>query len=142
VKGGYLLDTNVLSELMKARPSPRVTAFFDTKPTEAFFLSDVVLGEIAFGIEITRDISTQQRLQRGLDQFVRPTFAGRVLGTTEATWITWKRIERDGRKRGYTFPQPDLVIASLALQHGLTIVTRDGEPFREAGVSVLDPWLA
>jgi toxin FitB len=136
----YLLDTNVVSELMKDRPSPQVIGFFDSRSTESFFISDVILAELNFGIELTGSDERRIQLRQGLDHHIRPLFADRVLSATEQTWLIWKRFERDGKRSGYTFPQPDLVIAALAAQYSLVVVTRDGTPFGKAGVPTVNPW--
>jgi toxin FitB len=140
VSAGFLLDTNVISEFTKPRPEPRVLAFFMNADPAQLQVPDAVLAEIRFGIETLPDASPRHRYRNALENHIRPLFAGRVLSADEDTWLIWKRMERDGRRRRYTFPQPDLVIAALAEQHGLAVVTRDVEPFREAGVIVRNPW--
>jgi toxin FitB len=140
VNSGYLLDTNVLSELMRQHPNAAVMAFMAIVGLDRLFTSDVTYGELAFGASLLGDIARKQAILDDVNERIRPLFAGRVLSADEDTWLIWKRMERDGRRRRYTFPQPDLVIAALAEQHGFAVVTRDVEPFREAGVMVRNPW--
>ena len=67
-------------------------------------------------------------------------FDDRVLPVTEDIMFRWRVLMEDGRKSGHTFSQPDLIIAATALQHGLTVVTRDRSDFDMARVPVLNPW--
>jgi predicted nucleic acid-binding protein len=67
-------------------------------------------------------------------------FDQRVLPITEDTMLKWRLLVEEGRKTGHTFSQPDLIIAATAIQHGLTVVTRDRSDYDRAGVPVVNPW--
>ena len=67
-------------------------------------------------------------------------FEQRVLAITEDIMFKWRLLVEDGRKAGYTFSQPDLIIAATALHHGLTVVSRDISDYQKARVPVLNPW--
>ncbi len=69
-------------------------------------------------------------------------FGGRVLGVTEDIILEWRLLVEEGRKKGHTFSQPDLIIAAIGLHHGLIIVTRNEKDFERAGASVFNPWTA
>jgi predicted nucleic acid-binding protein len=73
---------------------------------------------------------------------VRPRFAQRVLPVSEDIMFKWRLLVEEGRKSGHTFSQPDLIIAATALEHGLTVVSRDTADYEKARVPVLDPWKA
>ncbi len=137
---GYLLDTNVISELSKARPEPKVTAFFGANPIDNLYLSDVTLAEIRFGIERLSEPLKRSAISSWLDHVLRPMFHGRILSITEDVILRWRLMVEDGRKRKHTYSQPDLFIAAIAALHGLTIVTRDSGDFAHTGVPVLNPW--
>jgi predicted nucleic acid-binding protein len=137
---GFLIDTNILSELDKPHPDRRVTRFFADTDAALLHISDVVFAELRFGIERVPDPVRRNRMRNWLDEVGRPLFQGRVLSADENVWLLWKALEQDGRRSGYTYPQPDLVIAAIALHHELTVVTRDAEPFARAGVLVRNPW--
>jgi toxin FitB len=139
---GWLLDTNILSELRRLRPEPRVVAFVAAQPLEALFVSSVILAEIRFGIELVTDASRRSELNDWLTLKVRPMFEQRVLPVTEDVMLKWRLLVEDGRKKGHTFSQPDLIIAATALLHGLTLVTRDTTEYERAGVPVFNPWMA
>jgi toxin FitB len=137
---GWLLDTNVLSELRRPRPEPKVLAFVAAQPLDGLFISSVTLAEIRFGIELVADASRRAVLNDWLTHKVRPMFDQRVLSVTEDIVFKWRLLVEDGRKAGHTFSQPDLVIAATALEHGLTIVSRDTTDYERARVAVLNPW--
>ena len=137
---GWLLDTNVLSELRRPRPGPKVVAFVAAQPLDALFISSVTLAEIRFGIELVADAGRRAELNDWLTHKVRPMFAQRVLPVTEDIMFKWRLIVEDGRKAGHTFSQPDLIIAATALEHGLTLVSRDTSDYEKARAAVLNPW--
>jgi toxin FitB len=137
---GYLLDTNVISELKRARPDERVSAFIASEPLDRLYLSVVTFAEIRFGIELLADAERRSDLKNWLDNKLRPMFDGRALPITEDILLGWRLIMEKGRQRGYRFSHPDVLIAASAAHHGLTVVTRNVREFVEAGVAVIDPW--
>ena len=139
---GWLLDTNVLSELRRPRPNAQVRTFIAAQPLEQLFISTVTLAEIRYGIEKVADPIRRAELSDWLEHKVRPMFDERTLGISEDVMFKWHLLVEDGRRAGHTFSQPDLIIAATALHHGLTVVTRDTPDFSLARVQVLNPWLA
>ena len=137
---GWLLDTNVISELRRPRPEPRVVAFLAAQPLEQLFVSAVTLAEIRFGIELVADVSHRAALTDWLTHKVRPMFEQRVLPVTEDIMFKWRLLVEEGRKAGHTFSQPDLIIAATAAHHGLTVVSRDASEYEQARVPLLNPW--
>jgi hypothetical protein len=135
-----LLDTNVLSELRRPRPEPRVVAFVAARPLDQLYVSVVTLAEIRFGIELVTEPGHRAGLNDWLAHKVRPMFGGRVLPVTEEIMLQWRLLVEEGRKSGHTFSQPDLIIAATALQHGLTVVTRDRSEYDRARVPVMNLW--
>lgn len=139
---GYLLDTNVLSELRRPAPDARVRAFVAAQPEDRLFVSKVTFAEIRFGIEQLADPERRAALSAWLDTTLRPMFVGRALAVTEDVILRWRLMVEAGRKRGHTFGQPDLFIAATAAEAGLVVVTRDTAHFAAAQVAVLNPWEA
>jgi toxin FitB len=137
---GWLLDTNILSELRRKRPEPKVVAFIAAQPLEELYVSAVTLAEIRYGIESLPDANKRAELTGWLTHKVRPMFEQRVLPISEDTMFKWRLLVEEGRKVGHTFSQPDLIIAATGVQHGLTIVSRDTREFLMARVPVLNPW--
>ena len=136
----YLLDTNVLSELCRISPNPKVTAFLSSHSIDDLYISVVTIAEIRFGIDILADPVRRDGLSQWLTLTVRPTFDQRVLPITEDIMLRWRLLVEEGRKAGHTFSQPDLLIAATAIQHGMAIATRNRRDFEKANVPVVNPW--
>jgi predicted nucleic acid-binding protein len=142
VTTGWLLDTNILSELRRPKPERKVLAFVAAQPLDLLYISVVALAEVRFGIELVTDAIKRAELTDWLAHKVRPMFEQRVLPITEDVLFKWRLLVEDGRQAGHTFSQPDLMIAATALQHGLTVVSRDTSDYERARVPVLNPWTA
>ena len=138
---GWLLDTNVLSELRRAKPETRVVDFVAGQPLDLLHVSVVTFAEIRFGIELVKDATRRLELSEWLDHRLRPMFEDRALEITEDIMLRWRLLVEEGRKSGHTFSQPDLIIAATALHHGLTVVSRDTSEYEQANVPVLNPWM-
>jgi hypothetical protein len=137
---GWLLDTNVVSELRRPKPEPKVLAFVASQPLDSLYVSAASLAEIRFGIELVADPNRRAELNDWLARKVRPMFDERLLAITEDVMFKWRLLVEDGRKAGHTFSQPDLIIAATALHHGLTVVTRDVSGYQKAHAPVLNLW--
>lgn len=137
---GWLLDTNILSELRRPKPERKVLAFVAAQPLELLYVSAVTLAEIRFGIELLPDVARRSELNDWLAHNVRPMFEQRVLVITEDIMFKWRLMVEEGRKVGHTFSQPDLIIAATGRHHGLTIVSRDTADYVKAQVTVFNPW--
>src|SRR5580700_10432966 len=120
---GWLLDTNILSELRRPKPEPKVLAFVATQPLDLLYISSVTLAEIRFGIELLTDPNQRGELNDWLTHKVRPMFEQRVLPVTEDVMFRWRLMVEEGRKAAHAFSQPDLIIAATASHHGLAVVT-------------------
>jgi predicted nucleic acid-binding protein len=137
---GWLLDTNILSELRRPRPEKKVLAFIAAQPLDLLYISVVTLAEIRFGIELVSDAARRSDLTAWLTHKVRPMFERRVLPISEDVMFKWRLLVEEGRKAGHTFSQPDLIIAATGHHHGLAIVSRDTSEFVKARVPVCNPW--
>ena len=135
----WLLDTNVLSELRRPRPEPKVLTFIAAQKLDLLFISDVTFAEIRFGIEQISDAVKRAELNDWLAHKLRPIFAQRTLPITEDIMLKWRLLVEEGRKAGHTFSQPDLIIAATALHHDLTVVTRDTDDYARARCPVFNP---
>ena len=137
---GWLLDTNVLSELRRPKPHPKVVQFVARQSLDFLHVSVVTFAEIRFGIELVKDPARRMELNEWLDHKLRPMFEEHVLEISEEVMLTWRMLVEEGRKAGHTYSQPDLIIAATAMQHGLTVVSRDTDDYERAHVPVLNPW--
>jgi predicted nucleic acid-binding protein len=137
---GWLLDTNVLSELRRPKPERKVLAFVAAQPLDLLYVSAVTFAEIRFGIERASGATRRAELHEWLAHKVRPMFEERVLAVSEDIMFKWRLLVEDGRKAGHTFSQPDLIIAATALHHSLTVVSRDVRDYQMARAPVFNPW--
>ena len=135
-----MLDTNILSELRRARPAPAVVDFVSQQPLECLYVSEVTFAEIRFGIELVADPTRRSDIRLWLENRLRPMFENRVLPVTEGILLEWRLIIEAGRKTGHTFSHPDVLLAATAAYRGLIVVTRDTSEYIAAGVEVLNPW--
>ena len=141
VSSGYLLDTNVISELMKARPARSVADWIVSTPEELMHLSVITIGEIRKGIDLLdEDEPRRGALQSWLDHDLRVRFAGRLLSFDESVAERWGQIEALAKRQRVTLPTIDAQLAATALHHGLTFVTRNTADVRLTGVPLFNPW--
>ena len=137
----WLLDTNVISELRKPRPNASVIRFLEACPRRNLFLSIVSVSELQYGANVLEDPAHQQALNQWLSLEIRPLFQNQTLQITEAVMLRWLALVDQGRRRNFTFSQPDLFLAATALEHDLTLVTRNMRDFQ--GIERLElhnPW--
>jgi predicted nucleic acid-binding protein len=137
---GWLVDTNVISELRKPRPENQVVSFIANEPLDRLFISAVTFAEIRFGIERLDDAVKRARIAAWLENEMRPLFDNRVLALSEDVLLEWRLIIEEGRKTGYTFSHPDVLIAATAAHFGLTVVSRNTREFVAASVRIFNPW--
>lgn len=137
---GYLVDTNIPSELTREIPDVRVAAFLKNAGKESVFLSVMTIGEICKGIDLLPASKKRSGLQSWLDIDVRSWFAGRILPVTESIAERWGHLAAAAKQRGVAMTVVDGVIAATALEHGLTMVTRNVSDFAGLGVVLLNPW--
>jgi predicted nucleic acid-binding protein len=141
VTSGYLLDTNVISELMKARPARSVADWIVSTPEELMHLSVITIGEIRKGIDLLdEDEPRRGALQSWLDHDLRVRFAGRLLSFDEWVAERWGQLEALAKRQRVTLPTIDAQLAATALHHGLTFVTRNTADVRLTGVPLFNPW--
>lgn len=136
----YLLDTCVVSELTRPRPSSAVAAWLADQREEDLYLSVLTLGEIQKGIAPLPEGRRKARLRAWLDHDLRERFAGRIVGITEEVALAWGRASGESAARGRPLPVIDALIAASAAAIDATVVTRDEAPIREAGARTVNPW--
>ncbi|MBV8896687.1 MAG: type II toxin-antitoxin system VapC family toxin [Acidobacteriaceae bacterium] len=137
---GFLLDTNIPSEFRNLRPAPRVVRWLDSIDERSLFISVITLGELRKGCELLELGKRRHDLERWLDIEVRDWFADRILPLTDAIADLWGRLEARRQRLGLPLNTADGQIAATALEHNLTVVTRNVEDFEELGVRIHNPW--
>ena len=136
---GYLLDTNVISELTKESPDPRVIEFLSEH--ENLWLSTIVMHELEFGLQLLPEGSRRYSLQVVLSEFIAE-HQDRILPVDrkEAEWAA--RLRSQARRFGRVLHLGDALIAGTARVHGLSVVTRNTEDFAGLDIRVRNPWEA
>ena len=138
----YLLDTNVISELIKPRPNQDVVAWLEATDEHRVYLSVVAFAEIRLGIEQLPAGRRRQALTAWLEDDVVDRFEGRIIGIDVAIADAWARLVAAARALGEPPPLLDAFVAATALVHRMTLVTRNERHVRALGVPILNPWTA
>jgi predicted nucleic acid-binding protein len=136
----FLLDTNVVSEWVKPRPNAGVVAWLDEADEDRLFISVITLAELRRGIERLEPGRRRKRLDDWLREELPVRFEGRVLPVDPAIAETWGRLVARGEAAGRAIGAMDAFIAATASAHGLTLVTRNVEDFKDAMRAILNPW--
>lgn len=136
----YLLDTCVISELIRRNADRRVLDWINATPEDRLYLSVLTLGELHKGIAKLDSGERRRRLEKWLSEDVRMRFDGRIVALDEEALTLWGRIAGEGERRGKVWPLMDSLIASSALIERMTLVTRNVADVQEMGVIVFDPW--
>ncbi len=137
----FLLDTNIVSEAVRPRPSPALTEWLGAQADEAIYISTLTVAEIRRGI-LEKEAGRRRRELEAW--FAGPEgpqalFAGRVLPFDERAALEWARIMSDGTAEGRPRSSLDMVVAATAAVHGLTVATANERHFRDIGVFWFNP---
>jgi predicted nucleic acid-binding protein len=135
-----VLDTNVVSELMKAAPDPAVLAWIDAMPMASVFLSAVSQAEILYGVALVPAGKRQQGLLRAARTAFEAYFRGRVLPFDSAAAEAYAEIAASRRQAGRPIAQADAQIAAIARSRGAELATRNVPDFDGCGVEIINPW--
>ena len=136
----YLLDTCLISEVIRPTPAATVIAWLDARDEDSLYLSVLTLGELQKGISKLTDAGKKQRLQTWLENDLGPRFQGRVLAIDEEIALTWGAIQGEAERQGNRQPVVDSLIAATAMAHNLTLVTRNTSDFDRCSVRLFNPW--
>lgn len=137
---GFLLDTNVLSEFARAKPADqRVDGWLKALPDAILFASVLTFAEIRRGIELLPPGKRRTELENWLGELHR-SFDGRLLPVTKAIADKWAVLSAHAQRRGTPLAILDGIIAATAIEHDLTIATRNLKDFAALGISLLNPW--
>ena len=132
-----MLDTNVLSELVKARPEKRVIEWIATIPDEALYVNVLALGELRHGVERLPAGARRERLRLWLENDLTDWFGPRVIAISAEVAAQWGRITASASR---TLAVIDALTAATALAHNLRVVTRNVRDFEGTGVEIINPW--
>jgi predicted nucleic acid-binding protein len=137
---GFLLDTNIPSELTRPTPDSGVSNWVDAQDNASLHLSVVSVGELRRGFTVLPQSKRRMQLEQWFEQYLLPLFADRVLPVTQSIGNRWGVLGGECQLRGTPLNTADGLIAATALEHDLTVVTRNVKDFAGLGVAVLNPW--
>ncbi len=138
----WILDTNIVSEMMRPHPEPRVEIFLDSIAGQGMGLASVTVWEILNGIGQIEPGGRREDLFRRFEGILDSLFHDRVFDWTAADARACARIMESNRRRGEPLDShlPDAMLVGTAIRHGLSIVTRNQRDFRNSGVITVNPW--
>ena len=137
-----ILDTNVVSELLRPTPEPRVEAWLARQDGGQVFLTAVTEAELRTGVAIMADGKRRDELAQAIDAMLREDFRGRILPFDSAAASVYATIAAGRRAAGRPISQFDSQIAAVGHVHAATIATRNAKDFEGCGIEVIDPWVA
>ena len=137
-----VLDTNVLSELMRPKPSARVAAWINRQPPPDLFTTSITEAEIFYGIELLAKGKRRDALLASAEGMFTEDLAGRVLPFDGDAAHHFAKIAAHRRAIGKPISHADAQIAAIARAHGAKLATGNGPDFADCGVTVIDPWRA
>ena len=139
---GFLLDTNCISELVRAKPEPRVTEWMRAADESLLYLSVLTLGEIRRGAAILPQSNRRTFLESWLEVDLQARFSARILAIDDAVADRWGWLTAEASRGGRPLAAIDGLLAATALHHNLTIVSRNVDDFAGTQVPILNPWEA
>ena len=136
-----LLDTNVVSELMRPAPSARVLQWLNLQPSREIWLSSVVAGELLFGLARLPEGARKQQLARTLSLMLSEDFQDRVLAYDLEAAVVYADLVAHRESQGRPISLADAQIASICLTHQASLATRNTKDFEGLGLTLINPWL-
>src|SRR3954447_18666469 len=137
-----VLDTNVISELMRPTPSPEVLRWFAAQSAPALFTTTITMAEVLFGVELLPRGKRRTALETAVSMTFQEDFAGRILPFDIGAALLYAPIVAGREKAGRPISQFDSQIASICLSRGAILATRNSRDFETCGVQLLNPWMA
>ena len=135
-----LLDTNVVSELMRATPHARVLRWIGEQPRSNLFICAITEAELRFGVALLPTGRRSKALASDVEGMVTEDFAGRVLPVDSPAAVAFADIAAERRRSGRPISITDAQIAAVARSRAAAVVTRNFRDFEGCGIDVIDPW--
>lgn len=135
-----VLDTNVVSELMRDRSHPAVLAWLDARPARRLFVTAVTEAEVYTGLAFLPEGKRRRGLTEAADRAFDGLFKGRVLPFESRAARSFAEIAAACRAAGHPMSQADAQIAAIARSRGMAVATRNIRDFKDAGIDLVDPW--
>jgi predicted nucleic acid-binding protein len=138
--GGFLLDTNCISEVVRTKPEPRVLEWMQAADESLLYLSVLTLGEIRKGVAGLPQGRRRTHLETWLEVDLQARFSGRILPIDRPIADRWGMLAAEAKRKGKALSATDGLLAATALQHNLTIVSRNVSDFMHTHAALLNPW--
>ena len=135
-----VLDTNVVSELMRPSPVGHVIAWVARQPASALYLTTISEAELRYGVEILPQGQRRERLRAEIEGMLRQDFVGRILPFDRDAAQAYAVIAAARRVTGHTISHADCQLAAIARSVGAAVATRDVNAFEDCGIDVINPW--
>ena len=135
-----LLDTNVMSEVMRPAPSGLVLSWLNDTPTADLFICSISMAELCYGIRALPDGQRRETLASHLEQFIAQGFSQRTLDFDTRAAVAYGELMANRRHRGKPMSILDGQIAAIAKVHYAALATRNVRDFEDCGIEVIDPW--
>jgi len=136
----YLLDTNIISELISKQPNQKVLEFILSLNKDDTYLSVVTIGEIKSGIENVKSIERKEKLTIWFEQDLLSRFQNRIIDIDINIMITWGEINQILKSKGKPLPIMDSLIASSCMYNNFTLVTRNEKDFQNLDITIVNPF--
>ena len=137
----YLLDTCVISEVIKPRADKNVISWMQNQDEESLYLSVLTFGEIEKGIEKSTDVARKRKLQLWVEEDLKKRFEGRIVPINIDVSVKWGAIQGNAELLGKPMPTIDGLIAVSGLVHNCIVVTRNVSDMEQSTVELLNPWV-
>lgn len=134
------MDTCVISEIIRPKPSSKVTAWIKKEDESNFFISVLTFGELHKGIDNLAESKRKEELHNWVENDLTERFLGRIIDIDIQVAMLWGKIQGVAEKAGKPMPAVDSLIAATGIAHHLTVVTRNTADMEESGVALLNPW--
>ncbi len=136
-----ILDTNILSEMMRPQPNQQVIQWLNQQPSTELFISSISIAEIEYGLYIMPQGKRKQQLQVRFNQFIERAFQYRVVNFDDKAAKIYGKVMGEGRRNGHPMSVPDGQIAAMALSHQAMIATRNTKDFDTCGAVLINPFI-
>lgn len=137
----YLLDTNVISELVAKSPNAKVVEWLDALEPTSVYLSVITIGELAKGIALLPPSRRRDSLHKWQSQDLMERFDGRILEIDSGVMLQWGEMTAKAERSGRQLPAIDSLIAAIAIYFDCTLVTRNEVDFEGADLTIINPWI-
>jgi tRNA(fMet)-specific endonuclease VapC len=136
----FILDTNVISELIAKQPNPKVVAWVNAQDPQRVHLTVITIGEIRKEVAKLPDSKRKFQVQQWLEGDLLSRFHGRILPITTDVMLRWGDVMGELEQRGVVLAAIDSLIAAIALEQNYALVTRNEVDFAATGVTIINPW--